>query len=111
MSIHKTNMIKKGVCRVIFNLEEPVIGRATKVAVVGDFNNWDPEKNLMKKSKNGQFKCTIDFPLGKDYQFRYLIDNYTWDSEWHADKLVSTPYEETYNSLIECNFGNNLLNS
>jgi hypothetical protein len=56
----------------------------------------------MKKDKSGNFKATIDFSLGRDYHFRYLIDHHRWENEWKADGLAKTPYEETYNSVIKC---------
>ncbi len=102
MSIQKQFLPEKGVCRVIFTLPESVVDHANKVAVVGDFNNWQTEKNLMKKNKTGRFTCTLELPIGRDYQFRYLIDKYNWESEWDADALAPTPYEETYNSVIHC---------
>ena len=102
MSIQKRFLPEKGVCRVRFSLPESIVDHAKKVAVVGDFNDWNPEKNLMKKAKNGRFECFIELPLGRDYQFRYLIDKYNWESEWDADALATTPFEETYNSVIHC---------
>jgi len=102
MSIQKKFNVKHGVCRVVFTLPKTVVDHAQQVAVVGDFNNWQQDKNLMKKNKSGTFQCSLDLPIGKDYQFRYLIDKYTWESDWDADALAETPYEETYNSVIHC---------
>lgn len=105
VSIIKKFIHEKGVCRVKFKMLKPVVNNANMVAIVGDFNLWQTDKNLMEKDENGHFTATIDLPTGKNYQFRYLIDKYTWGNEWKADGLVSTPYEETYNSVINCNVG------
>lgn len=102
MSIVKKFFPKKGICKVVFSLPESVTNQANQVAIVGDFNAWHPEKNLMSKDKNGKFKATIEFQLGREYQFRYLIDHYRWETDWDADDLCKTPYEETYNSVIRC---------
>ena len=58
-------------CKVTFT----VLGQdAKKVCVVGDFNNWDPKENELKRLKNGSFKGTFDIPKENSYEFRYLID-------------------------------------
>lgn len=102
MSIKKIFYPEKGVCRVIFTLPESLRDHVKKVSIVGDFNNWHPEKHPMKKIENGKFEFTLELPLGKDYQFRYLIDSYKWESDKDADALVPTPYEDVYNSVIKC---------
>jgi 1,4-alpha-glucan branching enzyme len=102
MSITKTFYPKKGVCRVVFTLPESLSDHVKKVVIVGDFNDWHPEKTPMKKMKNGKFEYTIELPVGRNYQFRYLIDSYRWESDKDADALVPTPYEDVYNSVIKC---------
>lgn len=69
---------------------------------MGDFNHWHPLKNMMKRDKNGKFRATIELPLGKVYEFRYLLDFDRWENEWGADGLVKTPFEGVYNSAINC---------
>jgi 1,4-alpha-glucan branching enzyme len=103
MSIRKTFYPEKGVCRVIFTLPESLKDHAKKVSIVGDFNDWHPDKHPMKKKEDGTFEFTLELPVGKDYQFRYLIDSYKWDSDKEADALVPTPFEDVYNSVINCN--------
>jgi len=105
MSISKKFLPKKNICRVKFTLHNSVVGDAEQIAIVGVFNFWQSDKNLMKRDTKGNFTAQIDLPMNKIYQFRYLIDKYFWDNEWEADGLVSTPFEETYNSLINCNLG------
>ena len=102
MSIKKTFFPEKGVCRVIFSLPNSLVDHVKKVAIVGDFNDWHPERHPMKKTGNGKFTFTLELPLGKDYQFRYLIDSYRWESDKDADALAPTPYEDVYNSVIKC---------
>jgi 1,4-alpha-glucan branching enzyme len=101
MSIKKRFLKDKGVCQVTFVLPESITEGSKKVAVVGDFNGWDSEKDLMKKSKDGKFKCSVDLPLGKDYQFRYLLDDSRWENDWEDDGLVATPFKETFNSSVK----------
>ena len=102
MCFSKKFFPEKGVCRVSFTLPESVANLAETVAIVGDFNHWNPYKNIMKKDKNGKFKATVELPIGNEYQFRYLIDYNRWENEWGADGLVKTPFEGVYNSAINC---------
>ena len=102
MGFTKKFIPEKGICKVSFSLPESIAIHAEKAAIVGDFNNWHPHINLMKKDKNGKFKATIELPIGKVYEFRYLIDFDRWENEWEADGLVKTPFEGIYNSAIDC---------
>lgn len=102
MSITKTFLPEKGICRVAFTLPELDANHIKKVAIVGDFNSWNPDVNLMKKDKNGLYKGTIELPLGKLYQFRYLIDDKHWVNEWDADAYSPSPYGNEYNMILSC---------
>ena len=102
MSINKIYIPDKGVCRVSFTLPESAANHSEKVSVVGDFNSWNPDINRMERDNNGQFKCIIDLPLGKVYEFRYLIDDSQWVNEWDADAYSPTPYDGEYNMILSC---------
>ena len=62
-------------CRVTFELPADV--NAETAALCGEFNDWDASSTPMKKLKNGSFTATLDLETGKEYQFRYLIDEKT----------------------------------
>ncbi|MDO9257647.1 MAG: isoamylase early set domain-containing protein [Bacteroidales bacterium] len=102
MSIKKTFYPKNGVYRVFFTLPESLQDHVKKVAIVGDFNEWHPDKHPMKKAENGKFQFTLELPVGKDYQFRYLLNRYKWESDMDADELAPTPFPGVYNSVIQC---------
>jgi 1,4-alpha-glucan branching enzyme len=102
MSITKKFFPDKGICRVEFILPELSINHAKTVSVVGDFNGWNPDINIMKKDRDKHFKCSIEFPIGKVYEFRYLIDRYRWENEWEADAYSPTPYEGEFNMILSC---------
>jgi hypothetical protein len=42
----------------------------------------------MKKQKTGEFATTIDLETGKEYQFRYVINDEKWINDQEADKFV-----------------------
>ena len=91
--IKKQFLKSKPVCKATFTLPAEAAPEAEKVVLVGDFNDWDTTEGIeMKKLKNGTFKVVVDLESGKEYQFRYLIDNDTWENDWEADNYVQTPF-------------------
>jgi 1,4-alpha-glucan branching enzyme len=91
----KKQETKKAV-KVTFEVENPEAG---EIAVLGDFNGWQPE--TMKKFKNGKHKLTVDLEPNREYQFRYLIDGTQWGNEAEADRHQANEHGEE-NSVITC---------
>jgi 1,4-alpha-glucan branching enzyme len=57
---------------------------ARKVILIGDFNNWNPQKHPMKKKWNemwwnGTWEKTVMLPPGQ-YEYKFLVDG-----EWTID--------------------------
>jgi 1,4-alpha-glucan branching enzyme len=77
------------VCKVTFILPEVITART--VCVVGDFNDWDTQTLPMKK-KGGRFTLTIELTPGRNYQFRYLVDDTEWYNDWDADRYTPNPF-------------------
>ncbi len=91
--IKKQFLKTKPVCKATFTLPVEAAPKAKTVKVVGDFNQWNSEKApKMKKQKNGIFKAVVELEAGKEYQFRYLIDEENWENDWEADNYVATPF-------------------
>jgi len=53
----------------------------------------------MKKLKTGEFSTSIDLKRGKEYQFKYVIDQKEWVNEDEADKFVPDGFQSK-NSVI-----------
>jgi 1,4-alpha-glucan branching enzyme len=70
-------------CRVTFSL--PTSAGADKVCLVGDFNEWNPSANPMKRGKDGNYNVTISLKPGQAYHFRYLLDGMQWENDGSAD--------------------------
>ena len=70
-------------CRVIFELPAEV--SAGTAALCGEFNNWEKEVNPMKKLKSGAFSVGLTLEVGKEYRFRYWLDDARWENDWEAD--------------------------
>ena len=73
---------------------------AERVNLVGDFNNWDPSKGAMRQGRSdGNWRITLILPVGRQYQFRYLVNGRDWHNDWHADEYVPNRYG-TDNSVV-----------
>ena len=100
MSLKKQFLKSKPVCKVTFRLSRAAAKAAKTIHVVGEFNNWDVYATPMKCLKNGAFTVTIDLEQGREYQFRYLIDEMTWENDWDADKYLPSHFGNCENSVV-----------
>ncbi len=80
------------VCKVTFKLPKKAAPRAKKVTIVGEFNNWNREATPLKRLKNGDWSVTLELQPGRQYRYRYLIDDSLWENDWFADRYVPNPY-------------------
>ena len=87
-------------CRVVFTLSKRIMKNANGAHVVGEFNSWSHSATQMKKLKNGTFVATIVLPIGREYQFRYLLDNKIWINDLDADRFVPTPFGDSKNCVL-----------
>jgi 1,4-alpha-glucan branching enzyme len=88
--LKKQYLKSKPICKVTFYL--PAAVKAETVHLVGDFNNWDEHATPMKKLKDDRFTVMLELEAGKEYQFRYLVDQSEWHNDWEADKYVPNPF-------------------
>jgi 1,4-alpha-glucan branching enzyme len=100
MSLKKQYLKSRPVCKVTFQLPAEAAKKAKKVALVGEFNNWKKPGTPMRKLKDGSFKVTVDLEPGKTYQYRYLIDQKTWENDWEADAYTYSGIGADENSMV-----------
>lgn len=100
MSIKKQYLKNKPVCKVTFTLLKDMADSAQSVALVGDFNDWNPESTPMKRRKDGAFEATLNLDAGREYQFRYRLDDNAWENDDSADSYVRSPYGDEDNSVV-----------
>ncbi|MDY6823332.1 MAG: isoamylase early set domain-containing protein [Thermodesulfobacteriota bacterium] len=100
MSLKKQYVKKDQACKVTFRVPRKAAMGAKSISVVGDFNNWSIRDNPMQKLKSGDFKTTINLEPDRQYQFRYLIDEQTWENDWEADHYVRSDFGNCDNSVV-----------
>jgi 1,4-alpha-glucan branching enzyme len=100
MSLKKKYLKSKPHCKVTFALAKGQAKEAAKVAVVGEFNNWDTAATPMRRQRDGSFSTTVDLAIDREYQFRYLIDGEIWMSDPEADRFAFSPFGDCDNSVI-----------
>ena len=74
--IKKTKPGRNGTVRVTFVLPADELPGA--VSVVGDFNNWDPFTNPLRRRPNGTRSAAVTVPAGRMLHFRYLAEGGIW---------------------------------
>jgi len=87
-------------CKVTFKIPKRIYRKAQSAQLVGSFNNWTQGATPMKKMKNGDFCTTIELPVGREYEFRYLLDNQNWVNEPEAESFVPTPFGDSENCVL-----------
>lgn len=101
MAFKKQYLKSKAVCKVTFKLSKEEAKEAQLVRLVGDFNDWDISTSPMKKLKNGGFTATVDLPKDTSHQFRYLLDDKSWENDWQADAYLPSPVSFDENSVVQ----------
>ncbi len=81
---------KGNTTRVTFELPGDIA--ADSVAVVGNFNEWNPEANPMKLLKKGTWKTALTLENDAEYEFRYFLDGANWANDEAADGTTPTEY-------------------
>ena len=101
MSLKKRYLKSKPVCKVTFRVSKNAAKSAQCIHLVGDFNNWSVIETPMKHLKSGEFTVTVDLETPGVYEFRYIVDETTWENEWEADRYVSSSFAGCENSVVE----------
>jgi 1,4-alpha-glucan branching enzyme len=100
MSLEKRCLKSRPVTKVTFRLPSEAAQDADKVFLVGDFNDWRTDATPMTRLKSGEFKVSVDLETGREYAFRYLIGENTWENDWDADKYAPAGVTAEDNSVV-----------
>ena len=88
MSVEKKYLKSKPVCKVKFVAPEPLTKESRQIFLAGEFNDWQFEKNRLRKQKNGTYSTTVDLATGSEYQYRFVIDSEHWENDYDADRYT-----------------------
>lgn len=100
MSLSKKYLKSRPVSKVTFRLPREAAAGIDQACLVGEFNGWDPSATRMQKLKSGEFKVTVDLEVGREYQYRYLLDGQTWTNDEAADRYVPAGVPGADNSVV-----------
>lgn len=101
MSVSKKYLKSRPICKVTFRIPADVGINHKTAYILGSFNNWDPTSTRMKKLvKDGSFSVIVDLEVGKEYEFKYLLDGEHWLNDNAADKYVQTHFSDSSNSVV-----------
>lgn len=65
------------------------------IRVVGEFNDWDESAvSMIYRKKEKAYRVTIELEPGREYQFRYLLNDGYWCNDWAADKYTANQFGE-----------------
>ena len=89
----------KGKGRVKATFTLPLDTHVNPVAVVGDFNDWDPSANPLTP-RRGVLTASVVVDSGRNYAFRYLADGGDWFNDEAAHSYESNGMGEV-NSILD----------
>ena len=86
---------------ITFSLPAEAVEGAHEAILLGDFNNWNPQKApKLEKQPDGTYKTVAQLEEGKTYHYRFLLDNGKWVNDYHAQKYELVPGLHVDNCVI-----------
>ncbi len=77
---------------ITFSLPAEAVEGAHEAILLGDFNNWNPQKApKLEKQADGSYKAVAQLEEGKTYHYRFLLDTGKWVNDYHAQKYEYVP--------------------
>ena len=70
---------------------------AKEVFLVGDFNNWSPEKHPMQRDENGMWNKRVMLSSG-NHEYKFLVDG-QWKEDPRNNRRCANCFG-SYNSII-----------
>ncbi len=92
--VAKKSSQKTGRRRVNFSFYAP---QAKEVSLVGDFNEWNAKKHMMKKGNQGKWEKTVVVKPGT-YEYKYVVDG-KWQEDTEQPRSLLNSFG-TYNNVL-----------
>jgi 1,4-alpha-glucan branching enzyme len=77
-------------CRVTFIL--PPDANADTAFLCGEFNDWNQTSHPLTPRKDGSLARMIWLESGRQYRFRYWVNDSRWENDWAADAYMPNPF-------------------
>ena len=78
--------------KIAFTLPAEAVAGASEAILLGDFNNWNPEKApKLERQADGSYKAFAQLEEGNTYHYRFLLDNERWVNDYNAQNYVYDP--------------------
>ena len=100
MATKKQFLKSRPTCKVTFALPKEASAEARNVHLVGDFNGWNLGATPLKRRKDGTFATVVELQTGRDYQYRYVLDECTWVNDPSAERYLPTPFGDAENCVV-----------
>jgi len=101
MALNKEYSHNKKECKITFTLPKEIMSDFSKISLVGDFNNWNPDVNVFTENQvDGSYSAEVVLQSEHEYQFKYLCDGVQWFNEPEADRQVDSYFAGAKNSVI-----------
>ncbi len=83
--------IKKGKSQITFVFSPP--NHCRNVAVVGSFNEWQPDQGKMTRQRDGTYRKRLQLTPG-EYRYKFLVDG-----EWVTDPEAEGQVPNQFGSM------------
>lgn len=75
---------------ITFTLPAEALHGASEAFLLGDFNNWNPEKApKLEKQKDDSYTTVIKLEEGKTYNYRFLLNDGRWVNDYNAQSYTN----------------------
>jgi hypothetical protein len=81
---------------IVFDFSAP---NASSVQLLGDFNQWSRDANVMKRSADGHWRTTTMLPPGR-YVYAYLVDGRVFRTDPRRDAIEDRDFGVTGSELV-----------
>jgi len=101
MSLKKSYVKSKKAYKVTFEIPADDNPENKEVRLLGSFNNWSWEDAPTLKKEGGKYTVQHVLPEGKQYEYRYFVDQNYWLNDGKADAYCDSGYSDVENCILD----------
>ena len=92
-ALSQPTVVRDSVC---FTFSDPT---ARSVAVVGDFNGWSKDEDLLKKGEDGRWSLIKKLEAGS-HQYKFVVDGEQYENDPHNQATITNYNNSGENSVF-----------